>query len=220
MQVHITYFGAISVRFMRRGVLAEAPYVMYRDFAVALRACMTGMPDDMKQIIVDTCTRLIIVDGDKAHGVEGTVVEPLLNVIAAMEILRTIESLQGENKEPLRESGRRAHALFTWMLHAIIDAEKALGYGAFDSLHHFKARLDKASPSFDIAVFHDSESGMWIALNDTLPVATEAPTYEALVDRVWLIAPEIAVENGLREREDDVRLSFRIMSGMPITKAL
>ena len=91
---------------------------------------------------------------------------------------------------------------------------------AFDSLHHFIARLDKANPSFDIAVFHDSEAGMWIALNDTLPVATEAPTYKALVDRVRLIAPEMAVENGLRERESDVRLSFRIMSGMPIAKAL
>ena len=63
--------------------------------------------------------------------------------------------------------------------------------------------------TFTFAVTHDAESGMWVAVCDDLCVATEAPTYEALVERVWLIAPEMAMENGLNIPEAHLRLLFQ-----------
>ena len=63
--------------------------------------------------------------------------------------------------------------------------------------------------TFTFAVTHDAESGMWVAVCDDLCVATEAPTYEALVDRVWLVVPEMAMENGLNIPEAHLRLLFQ-----------
>jgi hypothetical protein len=51
-------------------------------------------------------------------------------------------------------------------------------------------------PAFDVNVYLDPGGEVWIAECDALPVATEAPTLEALIERVWLIAPEIAELNG------------------------
>ncbi|MFL5051490.1 MAG: DUF1902 domain-containing protein [Xanthobacteraceae bacterium] len=48
---------------------------------------------------------------------------------------------------------------------------------------------------FVVRVVHDREAGLWIAINDDLPVATEAPTLDELIARVWEIAPEIAELN-------------------------
>ncbi len=63
--------------------------------------------------------------------------------------------------------------------------------------------------TFTFTVTHDAESGMWVAVCDDLYTATEAPTYEALVERVWLIAPEMAMENGLNIPETHLRLLFQ-----------
>ena len=63
--------------------------------------------------------------------------------------------------------------------------------------------------TFTFTVTHDDESGMWVAVCDDLCVATEAPTYEALVQRVWLIAPEMAGENGLNIPQANLRLLFQ-----------
>lgn len=49
-------------------------------------------------------------------------------------------------------------------------------------------------PSYDVNLY--SSGGAWIAESDALPLATEAPTLDALVARVWEIAPEIAELNG------------------------
>ena len=42
--------------------------------------------------------------------------------------------------------------------------------------------------TFTFTVTRDAEAGVWVAVCDDLCVATEAPTYEALLERVWLIA--------------------------------
>lgn len=44
-------------------------------------------------------------------------------------------------------------------------------------------------------MIHDPEARLWSAINDELPVATEAPTLDDLIARVWEIAPEIAEFN-------------------------
>jgi len=70
-------------------------------------------------------------------------------------------------------------------------------------------------PSFDVTVTRDPDDGTWIAICDAIPIATEAASYDALLRRVWLIAPEIAVMNGLCANEGDVRLRFEIGEQSP-----
>jgi len=62
---------------------------------------------------------------------------------------------------------------------------------------------------FTVVVTHDAESGMWVGECDELWTATEAPTFEALTHRMWLIAPEMATENGLDIRPEDMLLLFQ-----------
>lgn len=68
------------------------------------------------------------------------------------------------------------------------------------------ARLDGAAPVV-VDIFQAPEEGGWVAVCDDLPIATEAETVDALIERVWLIAPEIAVLNG----RDGQRLSLRFV---------
>jgi hypothetical protein len=51
---------------------------------------------------------------------------------------------------------------------------------------------------FDVKVYLAPEGDLWIAESDGLPLATEAPTLDALIERVWAVAPEIAELNGHR----------------------
>jgi hypothetical protein len=62
----------------------------------------------------------------------------------------------------------------------------------------------ESRPTYVVKVFHDADT--WVALSDDIPVATEAPTIDQLIERVWLIAPEIAELNGVAAR--DMRLRF------------
>jgi hypothetical protein len=68
-------------------------------------------------------------------------------------------------------------------------------------MNAFTTLRPDASPEredgFVVDIFQDLEAGGWIAVCDEIPVATEADSIEALIDRVWLIAPEIAELNGL-----------------------
>ena len=51
-------------------------------------------------------------------------------------------------------------------------------------------------PGYDVNLFLHPDGDLWVAESDTLPIATEAPTLDALVDRVWEVAPELAALNG------------------------
>src|SRR5690606_10538176 len=57
-------------------------------------------------------------------------------------------------------------------------------------------RRSSFGPAFDVNIYLAAEGDRWIAEADALPVATEADTLDALIDRVWEIAPEIAELNG------------------------
>lgn len=63
-------------------------------------------------------------------------------------------------------------------------------------------------PAFQVNVFHDLEAGVWLGVSDELPIATEAASFDALLERVWAIAPMMALENGHRSSADDLRLDF------------
>lgn len=63
----------------------------------------------------------------------------------------------------------------------------------------------KPQPTFVVDVIH--EDGVWIASCDDLGLTTEAKTYEELIERVALIAPEMCVENNLCS-SDVMRIEF------------
>lgn len=58
----------------------------------------------------------------------------------------------------------------------------------------------KSNHQFTVTVTRDG--GIWIASNDELGLTTEARTYEDLIERVSLIAPELCVENNLCSGDD------------------
>jgi hypothetical protein len=67
-------------------------------------------------------------------------------------------------------------------------------------------------PSYDVNLYLDPDGDCWIAESDALPVATEAPTLDALVQRVWEIAPEIAELNG---HKGALKLRFILQTSAP-----
>lgn len=54
----------------------------------------------------------------------------------------------------------------------------------------------------------DAEAGCWCGHNDELPLTTEAATLDELLTRVLVIAPEIAVENGLVVIGDEIEIQL------------
>jgi hypothetical protein len=64
--------------------------------------------------------------------------------------------------------------------------------------------LSQTETVYEVKMFREGDG--WVALCDALPVATEAPTVDQLMERVWSIAPEIAELNGLAV--DTMRLRF------------
>jgi len=79
-------------------------------------------------------------------------------------------------------------------------------------------KMKNKTPSFVVSVFE--EDGAWIAVNDDLPIATEAPSYSELLERVWEIAPEMAVLNGWVSDPKKLRLRFYIETDNSTAKAL
>jgi hypothetical protein len=59
-------------------------------------------------------------------------------------------------------------------------------------------RPDSAPGSleYQVNLYQAPDGDCWIAEADALPIATEAPTVDELIERVWSIAPEIAELNG------------------------
>ena len=66
--------------------------------------------------------------------------------------------------------------------------------------------------SYDVNLYLHPDGDIWVAESDMLPIATEAPTLDALVDRVWEVAPEIAALNG---HEGILRLRFILDTATP-----
>ncbi|MFP2428640.1 DUF1902 domain-containing protein [Enterobacter ludwigii] len=64
------------------------------------------------------------------------------------------------------------------------------------------------SRPFDVNVCHDHVDNVWVAQCDALGLVTEAATYEELTERVWEIAPELYVMNGLGSNPARISLSF------------
>ena len=69
-----------------------------------------------------------------------------------------------------------------------------------------KRRVERAA--FGVQVEFDPESGMWIGECDALDIVTEAPSLDALTERVWELVPDMIEINELGIDPDAVRLRF------------
>ncbi len=68
-----------------------------------------------------------------------------------------------------------------------------------------------------ILVSYDEDAEVWLAESDDLPgLVSEAPTYEALVDRVSAVAPELLAFNGEAARGE---LTLEFMTTRQVTLA-
>lgn len=63
---------------------------------------------------------------------------------------------------------------------------------------------------FDVDVCHGHEDKVWGAQCDALGLVTVAVTYAELTGRVWVIAPELYVMNGLGSNPAHINLSFSL----------
>ena len=61
---------------------------------------------------------------------------------------------------------------------------------------------------FTVEVTFDANCHMFVGICDELSLSAEAPSFEALTERVWEIAPEMAQENGLSIAPKNLRLRF------------
>ena len=59
---------------------------------------------------------------------------------------------------------------------------------------------------YTIFLTWDDEARVWVAINNDIPLALEADSFEGLIERVRYVAPEILSENG--KSATDVYLNF------------
>ena len=55
---------------------------------------------------------------------------------------------------------------------------------------------------YTIKMIRDSDAGVWIATNDEIPLTLEDESFDALVKRVRVVAPEIAKLNHMPYPKD------------------
>jgi hypothetical protein len=67
----------------------------------------------------------------------------------------------------------------------------------------------------DISIQVTRADGMWVAESDILHLVTEADTYDALIERAMLIAPELAELNGVGVGASHLRLHFEYAETVP-----
>ena len=58
---------------------------------------------------------------------------------------------------------------------------------------------------YTILLMWDNAARVWVATNDEIPIALEAGSFDALIERIRYVTPEILKENG---KPSDVYLNF------------
>jgi len=52
-------------------------------------------------------------------------------------------------------------------------------------------------PPYDVNITWDDEADVWIAISDEIPLALESDSYDALIERIKVAAPEILELNSV-----------------------
>jgi predicted RNase H-like HicB family nuclease len=68
-------------------------------------------------------------------------------------------------------------------------------------------------PVFHVAADWDAEAGVWVATSEDVPgLATEAPTVEALTERLRILIPELLEANEILTGTHPDAISFELVS--------
>lgn len=207
MLTYTAYFGpGCPLRFVAR---SKALYVCKADFIAATRACFASGTESFAERVIEDGLQMLGDSQDQVGAViDAAEIGPVVHWHLAGNLLTNVAALRGEANEALRETAYRTHTFMLWFSGASSEASNYFGVGAEDMLSQVSARLDRIAPPFVAEVDFDPESGMWVAFCDALSVVTEAPSYEALTERFWEVAPEIAAANGIAFDEGS-RVQFR-----------
>jgi hypothetical protein len=75
-------------------------------------------------------------------------------------------------------------------------------------IRYLRARLNGNDDVIEVEVMFDED--MWVAVADEIGLVTEAPSYEALIERVRQVAPELIKDNlgGAPDSAHPARLLF------------
>lgn len=212
--IYTAQFGAFPIRF----VLKDGDVFVSRDdLFAAMNDCFVPNSREFAVQFFDFGLNMVGDSGDKRSTVLGdSVIGAAIHFHAVGNLLDSICDIARnpsvgatEAGEDLRESCFRTHALLEWYLATLSQVDEYFGRSIAEMMSSVKSRLDRLNPPFIVNVSHDSECGMWIAVCDEIGLVTEAETYEELTERVWEIAPEIAVENGISITDETMRLSFQ-----------
>lgn len=190
-------------------------YVSKKDISNILLSVCTP---DFKSIFAnffDNVVREFLDTYDKRGAVlEIDTIGPVVHFHAIGNILQVLGDVHSESQTSrFKENSYRFNAVSKWYLQASIKATNELDVSLQDFLVSVKNRLDRYNPPFVVSVTHTD--GMWIAENDDLGLVTEAKSYDALTERVWKIAPELAELNDLGVDVDEMRISFQHIEKPP-----
>lgn len=207
MKPYIARFGVNRpVRFVARGTVL---YVSKADFIAAARDCFALGAEVFAERLLNESLQFLGDTKDQTGAViDDAEIGPVVHWHLAGNLLANLAELRGEASAALRETAFRTHTLMLWFSGASSEASNYFGIGVRDMLIQVGERLDRVNPPFIAEVEFDAESGMWIASCEAIGAFTEAPTYEALQERFWEIAPDIAQANGVHF-DADTRVSFR-----------
>lgn len=196
-------FGDRELRFV---ALGRELYVSRYDLIEAIRDCCTDHVKPVASRLVEGYMDMFTDSYDsKCAILSDSSIGPVIHFHAAGNLLNTMSDFNDTGNDELIESGRRINTLFFWFSDASYDASGYFGMTILDTLGSVKNRLDRYCPPFIVTVTHD---GVWIAECDDLGLVTEANSYDELTHRVWQVAPELYVENGLGEASDSIRIQF------------
>src|ERR1700737_62313 len=68
----------------------------------------------------------------------------------------------------------------------------------FHIYSRFDGRRNRKMPPYNVKAEWDEEAGVWVASSDEVPgLATGADTFEALIEKLRAVIPELLEENGL-----------------------
>jgi len=205
-KIHIAKFGDIPVRFVLPTGSIDM-FVCKKDITqVLLTSCSPDVAPIFSLMFETSLTKFLDKADRKPSIVDIDTIGLVVHSHAIGTILNTLGSLHDMDSS-LRESAFRFNTVFKWYLKNTVMASNAFNLTLNDMLGSVVARLDRINPAYVVQVTH--AEGMWIAESDALGLVTEAKTYEALVDRVWEIAPELLEMNEIDLHPDDLRLSFQ-----------
>ena len=204
---YVARFGADRpLRFVARGTVL---YVSKADFIAAARDCFAlGSESFAEQLLHESLQFLGDTKDQTGAVIDDAEIGPVVHWHLAGNLLANLAELRGEANAALRETAYRTHTFMLWFSGASSEASNFFGIGAHDILIQVGERLDRVNPPFIAEVEFDAESEMWIASCEAIGAFTEAPTYEALQERFWDIAPDIAQANGVAF-DENTRVRFQ-----------